>query len=853
MADVGRVLICGYYGFGNAGDEAILSVLLDDVRSLYPQATIAVVSGDSEGTAIRHQVEGVAWASPAALIEAARQSDLMILGGGGLIQDYNGFDASALLGPEHGNVIWAEFAMLARMWSKPLAIYAIGVGPLTSEEGRRAARLTFDLATTATVRDERSARLLAEIGVPPAKIEVTADPVFRLRPGVADATVLEAEGVPTGDFTIGVCLRPWHGGLPIKELAAALDVMVEKYDSRIAFLPFQLASARNENDSHAAHEVMLAMRNADRAGIIRGAYGPREKLALFTHFDVVIAMRLHAAMFGVQAGKPTVAISYDPKVDSLMEDYGLGEFVIPLNDLGTDVLIGAVEKAIETGVTDDTRGRLADFAGRAERSRAAIAAAAENFRAAGDSEVLELLGTAALARSDLMTALDRTRNDLEIAQTVNDQLRGELDEVHGSRAQRLARQYWRARQTTKDVASSLTRAVAKREAPQIISAPERFADSSEYGGSAELRALYTRQLTRILKENPHAVGYAVVPFSIGWYTSLFQRPQQMALALARQGYLVFYGLDHYAREQTDGFRWIAPNVYLYSMFPQYLDVLKGIRRPLTLTYAYNFRLARHLADPVIVFEHIDELEVFTSTHPMDHLVQWYDDAINRADIVVASAHDLLATVRKRRPDAFLCQNGVDFDHFHGRRAGPPPDDLAPLVATGRPIVGYYGAMAEWLDYELLDHAAEQLREYEFVFIGPNYDRSMDEAAVFRRPNVHWLGAKTYDELPRYLQGFTIATVPFVLNEVTHAVSPVKVNEYLAAGKPVVTTATREALHNPVLLVAASPAEWVEKIREGASLAVDQGFVERLVTSARANTWDQRVGLLIDTAARLHKL
>ena len=78
-------------------------------------------------------------------------------------------------------------------------------------------------------------------------------------------------------------------------------------------------------------------------------------------------------------------------------------------------------------------------------------------------------------------------------------------------------------------------------------------------------------------------------------------------------------------------------------------------------------------------------------------------------------------------------------------------------------------------------------EFDFVFIGPNYDQSMDGQPVFDLDNVHWLGPKDYDELPRYLQEFSVATIPFVLNDVTHAVSPVKLHEYLAAGKPVVAT------------------------------------------------------------------
>jgi glycosyltransferase involved in cell wall biosynthesis len=321
----------------------------------------------------------------------------------------------------------------------------------------------------------------------------------------------------------------------------------------------------------------------------------------------------------------------------------------------------------------------------------------------------------------------------------------------------------------------------------------------------------------------------------------------MARALARQGYLVFYGLDHWSREQTDGFRQVDPNLFLYSVYPNYLDVLQGIPRPLTLTYAYNFNFIRHLREPVTVFEHIDELEVFTATHRIEHLRQWYEDAIENADIVVASAHDLLQTVRQRRADAFLCQNGVDFDHFAARRPPPPAD----LPRDGRPIVGYYGALAEWIDYDLLDFAADSLPGFRFVFIGPDYDQSMDGKPVFDRPNVSWLGPKEYDELPSYLQAFSVATIPFVLNDVTHAVSPVKLHEYLAGGKPVVTTAMREAASYEVVMIGHDRNEWVEKLVEAERLSHDEGHVDRLRMTARANTWDQRVGSLIDAAARLH--
>jgi hypothetical protein len=123
--------------------------------------------------------------------------------------------------------------------------------------------------------------------------------------------------------------------------------------------------------------------------------------------------------------------------------------------------------------------------------------------------------------------------------------------------------------------------------------------------------------------------------------------------------------------------------------------------------------------------------------------------------------------------------------------------------------------------------------------------------AFSRPNVSWLGPKEYDELPLYLQQFSVATIPFVLNDVTHAVSPVKLHEYLAGGKPVVTTAMRETASYDVVMIGGDHHDWVKKIVEAEELSHDEAFVERLRMTARANTWDQRVGSLIDAAARLH--
>jgi len=208
-------------------------------------------------------------------------------------------------------------------------------------------------------------------------------------------------------------------------------------------------------------------------------------------------------------------------------------------------------------------------------------------------------------------------------------------------------------------------------------------------------------------------------------------------------------------------------------------------------------------------------------------------------------------VRQSRPDAFLCPNGVEYRHFADFTEGEPPEDIADIAGGDRPIIGYYGALAEWVDYPLIAKSATELSDFEFVFIGPDYDGSIKEhGEVFELPNVRWLGVKEYGELPDYLHHFDVATIPFVVNEVTHSVSPIKLFEYMAGGRPVVTPNLRECAHYEAVQVAVDADDYVEKLRHAAlELRHDQGHQALLRRTARANTWEVRVGTIIDALAR----
>src|SRR5262249_32344055 len=150
-----RFVLAGYYGFGNAGDEAILASIVGRLRALRPDAEICVVSGEPDETSRRFAVDAVFWRDPLALEDAVRQADLVVIGAGGLFHDYWGFPADALLTDAHwGLSYYAAPAALALLHEKPLMLYAVGVGPLETEPGRAFTRAVCEAAARITVRDD---------------------------------------------------------------------------------------------------------------------------------------------------------------------------------------------------------------------------------------------------------------------------------------------------------------------------------------------------------------------------------------------------------------------------------------------------------------------------------------------------------------------------------------------------------------------------------------------------------------------------------------------------------------------------------------------------------------------------
>jgi glycosyltransferase involved in cell wall biosynthesis len=214
-----------------------------------------------------------------------------------------------------------------------------------------------------------------------------------------------------------------------------------------------------------------------------------------------------------------------------------------------------------------------------------------------------------------------------------------------------------------------------------------------------------------------------------------------------------------------------------------------------------------------------------------------------ADLVLASAEDLVERCRRYRADVHYVPHGVEHAHFAAAlEPGPLPDDLA---GTPAPRVGFFGLLHEWVDLELIGRLADRL-PWSFVLIGA---ANQDLSALLARPNVFHLGRKPYAELPGYCRGFAAAIVPFKVSELTLSVNPIKLREYAAAGLPVVATDLPEIRRCADIAACVTGLDaWEDALRR----AVEQGSSpeERRAQSERVRSEDwgavaERVGELVN--------
>ena len=345
-----RLLLSGYYGYGNAGDEAVLAGLVAGFRATGAELEIVALSGSPAETEAAHGIAAADRYQPGALLRETRRADLFLSGGGSLLQDVTS---------AHGIFYYLGVVRMAQVLGKRTMFIAQGIGPLKRARSRRLVRSVANRLNAVTVRDAGSAALLAEIGVTRPPIEVTADPALLLTaPAVSPDSPLAGEGRGVGVPSFGVALRPWQGqeGLAAHVADACASVLSGR---RALLLPMQPSSDKPVAEQF-ARQWHQRDQERNRATLCSLEKGLTPLLANIAACDLMIGMRLHALILAAAAGVPSVALSYDPKVDAFMQASGQGEAVYDLAHSDPDVLQSLLTRA------------WADRAGRAAALRAAL-------------------------------------------------------------------------------------------------------------------------------------------------------------------------------------------------------------------------------------------------------------------------------------------------------------------------------------------------------------------------------------------------------------------------------------------------------------------------------------------------
>lgn len=312
------VLISGYYGFGNLGDEAILESIIRELEKSVAKDKIVVLSNAPETHREIYGVEAVSRWKAASLLKLLPKAKLFISGGGGLFQDTKSPGSTIYYGGQ---------IALARAFGAHPIIFAQGLGPLDSETGKVATRLAAKLSQDITVRDKASLAMLENWKI---KAELTADPVWTLdETALPEGVGRQIDKLRNGNrLIVGLSLRNSHNFSEGRR-AILLSVLLKTLpkDAALVLLPLQ-----KEQDLPQLEPFLEAWKQAGRQGMVldtKDLKRPSQWVSLMRQLDLVVAMRLHALIFALKEGIPVLGLTYDAKVEHVLRQFGQPILILP--------------------------------------------------------------------------------------------------------------------------------------------------------------------------------------------------------------------------------------------------------------------------------------------------------------------------------------------------------------------------------------------------------------------------------------------------------------------------------------------------------------------------------------------
>jgi glycosyltransferase involved in cell wall biosynthesis len=368
----------------------------------------------------------------------------------------------------------------------------------------------------------------------------------------------------------------------------------------------------------------------------------------------------------------------------------------------------------------------------------------------------------------------------------------------------------------------------------------------------------TRRTTEIAAHHSgEVIVLDVVCFCHLRWSSVYQRPQHLLTRLAQQGAVHVWEEPTFAScdmpalsvsSPVEGLHVLTPTlpygltgeaavaVAQQQLLDDYIEE-KGLDNFVAWYYTpMALRFSDHLSPSVVVYDCMDELSAFQGAPAS--LIEEEGRLFGLADVVFAGGASLFASKRSQHNNVHLFPSSVDRDHF--AKARLTQSDPADQKSIPHPRIGFYGVLDERLDIALLRDTAALRPDWHFILIGPVVKIGQDELP--RAANIHYLGQKTYTELPAYLSGWDVAMLPFAQNASTRFISPTKTPEYLAGGKPVVSTPIRDVV-SPygklgLVHIAQSPTEFIGAIASGLERGQDTRWLSQVDRYLADLSWDK---------------
>ena len=350
-----------------------------------------------------------------------------------------------------------------------------------------------------------------------------------------------------------------------------------------------------------------------------------------------------------------------------------------------------------------------------------------------------------------------------------------------------------------------------------------------------------------------AQGYkkAIVLNSVPGDLKLKQRPHHLATEFSKLGFFVVY-LEY--DNPLQRFRVVNKNLVTVNS-EIYVEKLVEVCEDCYFLSPNNmpteYKILKKMVDKgfKFIYDYLDEFHEDISGDLSIQMKVWDNLASLKPVLCAVTAKRLYNELEKhlgKKQKIVMARNAVNVEHFdfEKNKTTTPPIDLKSVVKTKKPIVGFYGALAPWIDFEMLNKIAKKHQEWEFVYLGVDYNGAAVDLADGK--NVHNLGAKNYEALPKYAKYFNCAIIPFKRGEIAKATSPVKLFEYMAAGLPTVCTRDlQECKGYDLVYMSKDDAEFEKNLGRAIEDYKKIANRKKLLKEAEKNTWSKRVQVIAE--------